>query len=67
VLIEQESDGGYSVYVPELPGCVSQRDTWEEALGNIKEAIALYLWSLEEFTAMIPAKPSPARASWYII
>ena len=35
VEIEQESGGGYSVYVSELPGCASQGDTWEEALGNI--------------------------------
>ena len=48
VVMEQESDGGYSVYVSELPGCASQGDTWEEALANIKEAIALYLWSLQE-------------------
>lgn len=48
VVMEQEEDGGYSVYVAELPGCASQGDTWEEALANIKEAIALYLWSLQE-------------------
>lgn len=48
VVMEQEEDGGYSVYVKELPGCASQGDTWEEALANIKEAIALYLWSLQE-------------------
>ncbi|MCL6447961.1 MAG: type II toxin-antitoxin system HicB family antitoxin [Armatimonadetes bacterium] len=48
VVMEQEEDGGYSVYVPELPGCASQGDTWEEALVNIKEAIELYLWSLKE-------------------
>jgi len=33
----------YAAYCPELPGCCSAGDTEEEALRNIKEAIALYL------------------------
>ena len=33
----------YAAYCPELPGCCSAGDTQEEALRNIKEAIALYL------------------------
>lgn len=39
----EERDGGYSVIVPTLPGCVSQGDTFEEAAANIQEAIELYL------------------------
>lgn len=35
--------GGYTVYVPSLPGCVSEGDTMEEAQANIREAIELYL------------------------
>lgn len=38
----EESDGGYSVSVPFLPGCFSQGDTFEDATKNIKEAIELY-------------------------
>lgn len=38
-----EEEGGFSVIVPGLPGCVSQGETREEALANIKEAIELYL------------------------
>lgn len=38
-----EEEGGYSVYVPTLPGCISQGETFEEATANIKEAIGLYL------------------------
>lgn len=41
-----EEEGGFSVYVPELRGCVSQGDTFEEAQNNIKEAIELYLESI---------------------
>ncbi len=33
----------YASYCPELPGCTSAGDTRDEALKNIKEAIALYL------------------------
>ncbi len=41
----------YAAYCPELPGCASAGDTEEEALANIKEAIALYL------------EPSPVKVS----
>ncbi|MBI2009915.1 MAG: type II toxin-antitoxin system HicB family antitoxin [Candidatus Chisholmbacteria bacterium] len=43
VVFQEEKAGGYSVWVPSLPGCASQGETFEEALGNIKEAIELYL------------------------
>lgn len=46
VVLEQQEEGGYTVYVPALPGCVSQGETTEEALFNIKEAIEVYLESL---------------------
>jgi predicted RNase H-like HicB family nuclease len=43
VLLEQEADGGYVVSVPALRGCVSQGDTRDEALANIREAMELYI------------------------
>ena len=43
VVLEKAEEGGYVVYVPALPGCVSQGETKEEALENIKEAIEVYL------------------------
>jgi len=48
VLLETAEEGGYTVFVPSLPGCISEGDTKEEALNNIKEAIELYLESKEE-------------------
>lgn len=42
-VFQEENEGGYSVWVPALPGCCSQGDNFEEALANIKEAIELYL------------------------
>ncbi len=43
VILEPQDEGGFTVYVPSLPGCVSQGETKEEALANVKEAIELYL------------------------
>jgi predicted RNase H-like HicB family nuclease len=48
VVLEKSNDGGYTVYVPALPGCISEGDTIEEALANIKEAIELYLEPVED-------------------
>ena len=48
VILELSNDGGYTVYVPGLPGCISEGDTKEEALTNIKEAIELYLEPVED-------------------
>lgn len=43
VVLSPEGDGGYSVVCPAIPGCVSQGDSLEEALANIREAILLCL------------------------
>ncbi|MCK4455239.1 MAG: type II toxin-antitoxin system HicB family antitoxin [Thermoplasmata archaeon] len=48
VVLEPQEEGGYTVYVPSLPGCVSQGETYDEAIENIKEAIGLHLESGEE-------------------
>jgi predicted RNase H-like HicB family nuclease len=51
VMLEKSDEGGYTVYAPSLPGCISEGDTKKEALNNIKEAIELYLEPVEdEFT-----------------
>ena len=54
MLIEQDEDGFFVVEVPALPGCVSQGETREDALANIREAIAGYLESLTERQEPIP-------------
>jgi predicted RNase H-like HicB family nuclease len=43
VILEKAEEGGYVAYAPSLPGCISQGESREEALRNIKEAIELYL------------------------
>ena len=54
VLIEQDEDGVFVVEVPSLPGCVTQGNTHREALDNAREAITLYLESLEAHGDPIP-------------
>lgn len=49
IVFEPSDEGGYTVYVPALPGCISEGDTYEEAMTNIKEAIELYLEPEQDF------------------
>ena len=53
-VFEEEKEGGFSVWVPELPGCASQGETFDEALANIRIAIQLYV----EETNKEPSSPS---------
>jgi len=46
-IIIEKDEHGYYAFSPELPGCQSQGDTFEEVKANIDEAIALYLETLE--------------------
>ncbi len=48
VYLEPSDEGGYTVIVPSLPGCISEGETKEEAIKNIKEAIELYLEPVED-------------------
>lgn len=43
IVLESQEEGGFTVYAPSLPGCISQGETKEEAIKNIKEAIELWL------------------------
>ena len=54
IYLEPSADGGYTAIVPSLPGCISEGDTKEEALRNIKEAIELYLEPVEDDILAIP-------------
>jgi predicted RNase H-like HicB family nuclease len=48
IVLELSDEGGYTAYVPSLPGCISEGDTREKAIANIKEAIELYLEPVED-------------------
>ena len=54
VILEPSEEGGFTVFVPSLPGCISEGDNRDEALSNIKEAIALYLEPIEDDVLVAP-------------
>ena len=54
VVLEPSDEGGFTVTVPALPGCISEGDTREEAIRNIREAIDLYLESVEDDASFGP-------------
>lgn len=51
---EPQEEGGFTVTVPVLPGCISEGDTFEEAQANISEAIYSYLGSLITENEILP-------------
>jgi predicted RNase H-like HicB family nuclease len=54
VVFEPQDDGGYTAYVPDLPGCVSEGETLDQAAAMIREAMALYLESRQEHGWSLP-------------
>ena len=56
VVLQPETDGGYSVVCPVIPGCASQGDSLKEALSNIREAILLCLEVREEEHLALPSE-----------
>lgn len=54
VELEPQKEGGYTVTVPALPGCISEGDTLEEALKNAKDAVEGYLRVLANHKRPIP-------------
>ena len=48
IILEPSDEGGFTAIVPALPGCISEGDTREETLKNIREAIELYLEPVED-------------------
>jgi predicted RNase H-like HicB family nuclease len=54
IVLERSDEGGYTALVPALPGCISEGDTREEALRNIREAIDLYLEPVDDDGSFSP-------------
>lgn len=54
VILEPSEEGGFTAYVPGLPGCISEGDSKQEALENIREAIELYLEPVEDDMSFMP-------------
>ncbi len=54
VVLEPCTEGGFTVYVPSLPGCISQGETHQEALDNIREAILAWIEVSREYGDAVP-------------
>lgn len=54
IVLIPSDEGGYSVFVPALPGCISEGDSREDALKNIREAIELYLEPIDDDLMFAP-------------
>jgi|tagenome__1003787_1003787.scaffolds.fasta_scaffold18663234_2 predicted RNase H-like HicB family nuclease len=63
VIIEQASDGSYSAYVPDVPGCVSCGDTLDEVRAMIQEALEFHFEGMRR--AGLPI-PSPTTTGEYV-
>jgi len=54
IIVDPDPEGGFSVTVPALPGCITQGETIEECLAHAQEAIALYIEDLAASGETIP-------------
>jgi predicted RNase H-like HicB family nuclease len=54
IVLEPSEEGGYTAIAPSLPGCISEGETKEDALKNIREAIELYLEPVEDDQILAP-------------
>jgi antitoxin HicB len=52
--LQKASEGGFTVVVPSLPGCITEGDTLEEAVARAKEAIEIYIEELKDRGEVVP-------------
>lgn len=55
----EDGEVGYTVTFPDLPGCITEGDTVEEAMGMAREAMELWLWDTEQSSEPIPSPTPP--------
>ena len=53
-VLEPSDDGGFGVYFPDLPGCISYGSDLEEAIANAKEALELHIYGMEKDGEQLP-------------
>jgi antitoxin HicB len=59
--LEPADEGGFTVTVPALRGCITEGDTYEQAISNAQEAIEGFLEALVKANQPIPTEPAPTR------
>ena len=60
-VMHPEEEGGYSVWLHDISGCVSQGETLPEAVENIKDALGLYYEDAEDGNSVLPSPSSPGN------
>lgn len=63
ILHPDPEEGGYTVTVPALPGCVTEGDTLDEALAMARDAIALYLEDVIASGEPVPEEREPVQVA----
>jgi predicted RNase H-like HicB family nuclease len=61
LIVVEKTDGNYSAYLPDLPGCVATGETREEVERNIREAVKMHVRGLEEDGLPVPKSQSLAE------
>ena len=59
-VFEPSTDGSFAIYFPDLPGCISMGDTFENAVTMAQEALGLHLWGIAGDMGEIPAPTQPS-------
>lgn len=59
VILQAETEGGFSAIVPALPGCASQGENVQEALDNVREAIEVFVETLIQLKKPVPLEEFP--------
>lgn len=62
-IFDPAQEGGYTVTVPALPGCITEGDTFEEAVEMAKDAIAGYIEDMKEHNESVPENASASFAA----
>ena len=60
--LEPAEEGGFVVTVTALPGCVTEGDTYEQAIANAREAIEGFIEALIAVGEPVPVEPAPQQA-----
>lgn len=67
ILLNKEPEGGFTVTVPTLPGCITYGETMDEAIANAKEAVELFLESLTAHGEPIPSEENTFEYSLSLV
>ena len=66
-VVYERTPNNYSAYSPDLPGCISTGETWEEIQENMREAITFHIESLMEYGDPVPNRRCQLRRQWLFI